>query len=76
MVRRPAPSIVTLRRPKRDALLALARELGVPAAVIGRTGGPRLRLAVGGAPAIDCSVSEAEHVWATALERYFAGRAA
>ncbi|HEX5473838.1 MAG TPA: phosphoribosylformylglycinamidine synthase subunit PurL [Vicinamibacterales bacterium] len=53
-------------------LLDLASDAGVPARVIGRTGGARLRMSVGGAVAIDCGVGEAEHVWATALDRYFA----
>jgi phosphoribosylformylglycinamidine synthase subunit PurL len=64
-------AVVTIRPAKRDRLLALAGDLNVPAAIIGRTGGPRLRMAVGGRPAIDCALSEAEHAWSTALERYY-----
>ncbi len=58
------------------AVLAIAAELGVPAEEIGRTGGDRLTVAVAGTPAIDCSVVEAEQIWANALSRYFKGRAA
>jgi phosphoribosylformylglycinamidine synthase subunit PurL len=59
-----------------DALLALAAKRGVPAQVIGTTGGSRMTITISGRAAIDCSVAEAQQVWATALERYFAGRAA
>jgi hypothetical protein len=48
----------------------------VPARVIGQTGGNRLRMAVGGAIVIDQSVDEAERVWSTAIDRYFARRVA
>jgi len=46
------------------------------AQLIGRTGGTRLAIHVAGRPAVDCAVAEAEQVWATAIERHFAGRAA
>ena len=68
--------IVSVRPEHRDALLAMARDAGLPAAVIGRTGGPRLAVSVSGTSVIDCAVSAAEQVWTTALERYFAGKAA
>jgi phosphoribosylformylglycinamidine synthase len=69
-------AIVSVNPEKRQELLRLARELGVPAAVIGRTGGSRIRITVAGAAAIDCAVSEAERLWSTAFERHFAGQAA
>jgi hypothetical protein len=50
------------------AVLAAAAEAGVPAAVIGRTGGTRIQLAVDGAVAVDVDVSEAERRWATSIE--------
>jgi phosphoribosylformylglycinamidine synthase subunit PurL len=53
-------------------LLARAERDGVPARAIGETGGDRLAIAVGGRPAIDIAVGDAEHIWNTALERYFA----
>ncbi len=58
------------------ALLQLAAELGVPARSIGRTGGSRITMTVGGHPSIDCAAMDAEQVWAHALGRHFAGRAA
>jgi hypothetical protein len=33
-------------------------------------------MTVGGRSAIDCAVIDAEQIWTTALEKYFAGRAA
>ena len=48
-------------RPRRS--LARARELGVPAARIGRTGGARLRIT----PGVDVSVAEAHDAWARTL---------
>jgi phosphoribosylformylglycinamidine synthase subunit PurL len=58
------------------AVLRLAAAAHVPARVIGQTGGSRLRMAVGGAIVIDQSVDEAERVWSTAIDRYFAQRVA
>jgi phosphoribosylformylglycinamidine synthase len=69
-------AVVTVRPESRAAFMRLADEAGVPAEVIGATGGSRLTMTVGGRPAIDCPVSEAERIWSTALERHFAGRAA
>ena len=57
-------------------VLGHAAAAGVPARVIGRTGGSRLRIAAGGAIVIDQSVDEAERVWSTAIDRYFAQRVA
>ena len=53
------------------ALLQLARALGVPVLEIGRTGGPRITMTVAGIAAIDCTIAEAEHLWANALGGYF-----
>ncbi|MEZ5418988.1 MAG: phosphoribosylformylglycinamidine synthase subunit PurL [Vicinamibacterales bacterium] len=48
-------------------VLAAAEAAGVPAAVIGRTGGDRIRIGVDGATAVDMAVAEAERVWATSI---------
>ena len=69
-------AVVSVRPDDRDALLRLARELGVPAVVVGRSGGSRVRIDVAGRRAIDCDLAAAEHVWTSAIERHFAGRAA
>ena len=59
-----------------DALLARAREAGVPARTIGTTGGDRIRLRIEGQVAIDVGVAEAELAWQTGLEQYFTRSAA
>ncbi len=63
--------VVSAEPGKVDALLALAARHGVPAAIVGRTGGDRLRIAVAGARAIDIAVAEAEQIWAGAIGQYF-----
>ena len=57
-------------------VLQRAAAAGVPARVIGQTGGNRLRIAVAGAIVIDQSADEAERVWATAIDKHFAQRVA
>jgi phosphoribosylformylglycinamidine synthase II len=69
-------AVVSVKAGNLQRLLQLAAELGVPARSIGRTAASRIAMTVGGSPSIDCSVAEAEQVWAHALGRYFAGRAA
>ena len=68
--------IVSVTATHVDALLRRAGAANVPATVVGRTGGSRLRIAVGGKRTIDVQVGDAERVWSTAIERYFAERAA
>ena len=51
--------------------LAKAKAAGVPAELIGRTGGTRIAIAVAGADGLDIGVADAEQVWGHALERYF-----
>ncbi len=48
-----------------------AARAGVPARVIGRTGGPEIRIDVEGTPAIRMAVAAAEAVWATAIGRHY-----
>jgi phosphoribosylformylglycinamidine synthase II len=55
-----------------EALISTATEAGVPAAVIGKTGGSRIALDADGERVIDVAVDEAETLWSTAIERYFA----
>ena len=68
--------IVSVAPEQRQALLDLAKASNVAAAHIGRTGSARIQIAVQGKPAIDCAVSDAEQIWSSVLDRYFAGRAA
>jgi phosphoribosylformylglycinamidine synthase len=68
--------VVSVTPQNREGLLELASRENVPAAVIGRTGGTRIRISLRGSQAIDLAVAEAEKLWSTAFERHFAGRAA
>lgn len=58
--------VVATDRP--DALLAVAAKHGVPAAILGRTGGDRLRVRRAERTLIDAPVAELRRGWATALE--------
>jgi hypothetical protein len=68
--------ILSVQPGQTAALLARAAELGVPASVIGRTGGDRIRIAIDSQIAIDCTTAEAEERWKHGLTRYFAERVA
>jgi phosphoribosylformylglycinamidine synthase len=57
-------------------ILSAARAAGVPAVCVGRTGGPAIRIAVGGERAIECRVSDAETRWRRGLAHWMQGRAA
>jgi phosphoribosylformylglycinamidine synthase II len=57
-------------------LLQLAAETGVPAKLIGRTGGTRIIVRVDGRAVIDIARDDAERMWSTAIARHFKGRAA
>jgi phosphoribosylformylglycinamidine synthase len=53
-----------------EALLAAAREEGLPARRVGETGGERLVVGPpGGEPWIDCAVARLREIWARALPR-------
>jgi phosphoribosylformylglycinamidine synthase len=68
--------IVTVPAGECEALLSAALRAGVHAAVVGRTGGDRIRIDVDGRAAVDCSVGEAETLWGTSLASVLDGRAA
>jgi phosphoribosylformylglycinamidine synthase II len=55
-----------------DAVLAQAKAAGVPARVIGKTGGSSIVMKVDGQPAIEIAVREAEDTWATSIARKLA----
>jgi phosphoribosylformylglycinamidine synthase len=59
-----------------DALFSMVAAAGVPAAQIGRVGGNRIQIAVEGRSAINELVSDAERIWATAIESWFEQRRA
>src|SRR5262249_39013025 len=57
-------------------VLKRAKAVGVPARVIGRTGGDTIRIAVGGQKTVALAVADAERAWSNAVEQYFAKRVA
>ena len=57
-------------------VLQRAAAAGVPARVVGETGGNRIRASVAGCLVLDVSVDEAERVWSGAIGTYFAKRTA
>jgi phosphoribosylformylglycinamidine synthase II len=69
-------AIVSVRPADRAALMQLADTGGVPARLIGSTGGSRLVLRTGGRTLIDVPIDVPEGVWSTAIGRHFKGRAA
>jgi len=52
-------------------VLQHAARLGVPARVIGETGGNRLRVAVAGVVEVDVAIEQAEQAWSEAIGRVF-----
>jgi phosphoribosylformylglycinamidine synthase len=63
--------IVSVTPDQLPALLAKAAAAGVPAKAIGRVGGTRIRVAVGGRLVIDESLAEVERIWSQAIESWF-----
>jgi phosphoribosylformylglycinamidine synthase len=59
-----------------DEVLAAAVAVDVPASVVGRTGGSRIRVRVDDRDALDCAVSDAEETWTKSLSTTLDGRAA
>ncbi len=54
-----------------ETLLQAARDAGVPAAVLGRTGGDRIRLRGAGRPGIDVALADADGAWSDAIGKRF-----
>ncbi|PWT80540.1 MAG: phosphoribosylformylglycinamidine synthase subunit PurL [Blastocatellia bacterium] len=69
-------AVVSVRSDDVRNVLERAAAAGVPAHVLGRTGGQRLQITVGEEVAIDVGLDEAERIWSSALERYFVKRVA
>jgi phosphoribosylformylglycinamidine synthase len=68
--------VVSVSASNESDVLARAKAAGVPARRIGTTGGSRLAISIAGQKTIDVTVSEAEQIWATALESFFTRTAA
>ena len=63
--------VVSISEANVDDLLTRAAALGVPAAVIGRVGGDRIRASIAGRTVFDEPRGELEGIWATAIEVCF-----
>jgi phosphoribosylformylglycinamidine synthase len=63
--------LVTVKSEDVPKLIALAKAAGVPAAVLGRTGGRSLRIKSEGKMLIDIPVEEARAIWKNALADHF-----
>jgi phosphoribosylformylglycinamidine synthase len=72
-----ASRIIVSTAPERASeVMARAAAAHVPSRIIGRTGGSQLRIAVAGALVIDLALADLEHLWTSAIERYFVRRVA
>jgi len=63
--------LVTSKQEDIAKVLDLAKERGVPAAVIGRTGGASLKFSLEGRTLIDLPAAEAKTIWMNAIPEYF-----
>jgi len=68
--------IVSVAAADRDVLLQMAAQAGVPAKLIGKTGGSRIVVRVDGREVLDVAREEAERIWSTSIAGHFKGRAA
>ena len=68
--------VVSVAEQQVDKVMTRAAQAGVPATILGRTGGARLYVSVDGTAVIDVPVAAAERIWTTGLSRYFGSRAA
>ncbi len=68
--------VVSVDQSRTAELEALATEANVPVAVIGRVGGTRIRLAIGGRQVIDEPLADVERIWAGAIGHYLESRRA
>ncbi|MCC7125893.1 MAG: phosphoribosylformylglycinamidine synthase II, partial [Acidobacteria bacterium] len=66
--------VVTVSPAHKDDVLAAAATAGVPASVIGTTGGTTIELAVGGTRMVSSRVAAAEQAWATSIGTMMARR--
>jgi len=63
--------VVSIAANQTAALQSLAATEGVPATIIGRVGGDRIRVAVAGRDVLDEPLAEAERFWSSAVGDYF-----
>jgi phosphoribosylformylglycinamidine synthase subunit PurL len=65
--------VVSTREETLPALMAAAQAAGVPAVVMGKTGGDRVRLLVDGRLVVDRPVRDTEQAWAASIEKRMSG---
>jgi phosphoribosylformylglycinamidine synthase len=63
--------IVSVDFDRASEFQALARQANVPATVVGRVGGERIRIATSGQAVLDEPLAEIEPLWSEAIDRYF-----
>ena len=68
--------IVSVDAGRTAEVQALARDAGVQAAVVGRVGGDRIRIAIAGRVVLDELVTDVEPLWSNAIGGYFESRRA
>jgi phosphoribosylformylglycinamidine synthase II len=68
----PSRVLVTAEPGRRSDILGLAKEMGVPASVVGTVGGNALRFTRGGTSLVDVAVREARTAWTDGIPRLFA----
>ena len=68
--------VVSVAEQQADKVMTRAAQAGVPATILGRTGGARVHVSVDGTAVIDMPVAAAEQIWTTGFSRYFGSRAA
>ena len=64
-------AVVSVTEADLPRLRQMAAAAGVPAAVLGKTGGDRVRIRVSGQPAIDVALGDAEEAWSGAIGKRF-----
>ena len=67
----PSRVVVSVMSGTGDSLLGRARDLSVPASVIGHTGGETISLALSGEPVAEIGLDDAEQAWGQGLTRPF-----
>jgi phosphoribosylformylglycinamidine synthase len=68
----PSRVVVGVEAARQREFEALMAESAIPWRWIGTTGGARLRLSVGGTPAVDVGLDRIEHAWRNGFERHMA----
>jgi phosphoribosylformylglycinamidine synthase len=72
----PSRVLVSAAPEHASKVMARAAAAGVPATIIGRTGGSAIRIFVGGELAVDVPVADLERLWSTAVEKTFVRKVA